>query len=134
MLRSIPTFVSRVVCEFVSRMMNDFSCVEGGDWDNVSVSAGCCGHHLSDNMSTSEWLSLYGTKRVLKVKGAQSHESLRDASSRRNFLTIPPIRQEPQGVDGRGKVQTRERDKILIVDMPLLDAQTLQVTRRAKNE
>ena len=38
MLRSIPTFVSRVVREIVSRMRNEFSCVEGGDWDNVSVS------------------------------------------------------------------------------------------------
>jgi hypothetical protein len=64
MLGSIPVepphLTFNIVREFrvVVCMRNNFSCVEGGNWDSVAVLAGC-GHHLSDNMFTSEWLSLY---------------------------------------------------------------------------
>ena len=36
-LREPPRLIFNVVREFVSRMKNDFSCVEGGDWDSVAV-------------------------------------------------------------------------------------------------
>ena len=73
-----------------------------------------------------------GSKGEPRVTRGMHHQDKKFRQSRR-------FSREPPGVDGtmglgEGRYRLETRDKILIVDMPLLDAQTLQVTRRAQNE
>ena len=114
MLRSLPTFMSRLIFHTTWSVSSYRAWVTilatlGGDWDNVAVFglvvAGTISPTTCPQASGCHNLrSLHnGTKWVWEVKGAQSHE--RNASSRRNFST----RQELPGVDGRGrKVQIRD--------------------------
>ena len=112
MLRSLPTFMSRLILHTTWSVSSYRAWVTilatlGGDWDNVAVfglvAAGTISQTCPQASGCHNLRSLHNeTKWLWEVKAAQSHE--RNASSRRKFST----NQELPVVDGRGKVQTRD--------------------------